>query len=76
MESSVTLATEPVESDQRFVVIRMNIRLERKSDILPSFLSKTNMEECLNCILIFPMSGREYSSSVTHFDRFVLIKML
>ena len=51
MESSVTLATEPVESDQRVVVIRMTIGLERKSDILPAFLSETNMEECLNCIL-------------------------
>jgi len=58
MESSVTLATEPVEYDQRFVVIRTTIRLERKSDILPSFLSETNMEECLNCILFFSDVGK------------------
>ena len=50
MDCSVTLAIEPVESDKRFVV--------RKSDILPSFLSETNIEECLNCILLFPDVGK------------------
>ena len=54
MDCSVTLAIELVESAQRFVVIRTTIRLVRKSDILPSFRSETNMEECLNCILFFP----------------------
>jgi len=60
MDCYVTLAIESVEYDQRFVVTHTTMRLVRKSDILPSFLSETNMEVCLNCILFFPMSGKEY----------------
>ena len=53
IDCSVTLAIEPIVSDQRFVVTRTTFRLYRKSDILPSLLRETKMDVCLNYILAF-----------------------
>jgi len=54
MVSSVTLEV-PVESDQLFLVTCTTLRLVPKSYMLPSLLSETNKDLCLNCIWFFCM---------------------